>query len=55
MPLMDNLIPVDMPLVKRGMMRGAGCILMQRKQKERNSSIPVISIQSFCTPTHNKQ
>ena len=22
MPLMDNLIPVDMPLVKRGMMRG---------------------------------
>ena len=34
---------------------GAGCILMQRKQKERNSSIPVISIQSFCTPTHNKQ
>ena len=34
---------------------GAGCILMQRKQKERNTSIPVISIQSFCTPTHNKQ
>ena len=33
----------------------AGCILMQRKQKERNSSIPVISIQAFCTPTHNKQ
>ena len=30
---------------------GAGCILMQRKQKERNSSIPVISIQLFCTPT----
>ena len=58
--------PIDMPLAKIGMMRGpivmslckrcmmregAGCILMQRKQKERNSSIPVISIQLFCTPT----